>query len=143
MSAGEIVQIEAYPKPPLKVRFPVGQPISDPIDTEGYNLTGMLFPDSWSGGATLTVLVAEKGEAETAWPAPPSEQSAARYRPLFSTKVDFSGTLTQVKLGAAPGEMIALSQIPELKGFRYIKFQAVATPTREEIVWATRVQYVQ
>ncbi len=132
MASGEVVQIEAYPKPPLAVLIPNGNKISNPIDTEGYNLTGLLVPDAWDGGATITFLVAEKGEPETAQPTSP------RYRPLV-TAAGSAVSLT----GVAAGTMISLSNVPELKGQRYIKMQAASNVGADRTLQATRVQYVQ
>jgi len=147
---GEVVHIEAYPKPPLAVTIPKGNTISVAFDTEGYNIVGLLIPDSWDGGATISFLVAEKGEPETSWPPSPSEQAAARYRPLvYATTntaitapvADVAGNL--VTVFAAAGKMIALSDVIQLRGMRYIKIVAAQAVAADRVVQALRVQYVQ
>ena len=138
MASGEVVQIEAYPKAPLEVVWDgSGNTISRAIDTEGYNLVGVLMPDSWQGGTPIKFLVAEKGEAETAWPPSPSEQAVPRYRPLK----DAAGA--DVTVTVAAGTFVALSALTALRGMRYIKMVANVGPAAKQSVWATRVQYVQ
>jgi hypothetical protein len=139
LMAGVVVQIESYPKAPLAVKWDGNGNIdSEPIDTEGYNLTGLLLPDNWAGGATISFFVAEKGEPETAWPPSPSEQSKPRYRQLRGA----TGSPVQVT-GVVPGTFIALSALAELKGMRYIIMRAATGPASPQTAWATRVQYVQ
>ncbi len=140
MSAGaNVVQIESYPKPPLAVIWDgSGNTISRAIDTEGFNLTGLLIPDAWGGGGTITFLVAEKGDPEMAWPPAPSEQAVPRYRPL----VDAAGAAVQVT-GIVAGKFVSLSALTALKGARYIKMVAASAPAANTTIWATRVQYPQ
>lgn len=145
MASGEVVQIEAYPKPPILVVFDGnGNAISEPFDTEGYNLTGIQIPDGWAGGGTISFLVAEKGEPETSWNGPRSAagagagQASPTYLPLKSA----SGSAVQVT-GVVPGTFVALGAILELRGLRYMKLQAAVGPAVKTTLAATRVQYVQ
>lgn len=56
---GDIVQVEPRAVAPVMCHFQGGAIVSDPVDTEGYEICGVACPASFAG-TTMTIRAAEK-----------------------------------------------------------------------------------